>query len=529
MFRRRLFPGKTLRCDALPGTVIGNLIRGEAMLSADHSSSRVLANQWFLLRPGTRVEVTALNGEAEYCLLFIDCLAVSPHPGKPTAAPSEHPWERLRPSSSGQLRLGSEPSLVKQLAKLQEAYRFRRNDPFLANIRFQSLIGALVERLQPEDAPNAAEWLGIKQSVEYIHQSYTDKIRLDTLAHMAGFTPTSYSREFKKVMGTSPSDYINELRIARAKKLLLDRRHTIKQVSALSGFGSEFYFSRSFRKATGVSPTLYIKRSDLRIAVATSFRYAETLRSLDIEPVAAINCRKRLLMHEDEHKRLIRTSLAELDDAKPDLVLCDPWHLRLLKEEKRDIAALEIRYSMDWRLVYGDIAEAIGREAAASVNLAKLEKRLEEVRIVMEQHFGGETFTFMRLMDRLIRIQGMSNHPLNDLIYTELGLRPGYCVHSNLMHVEFAADNHPNLETDHLIVQTPATAEDQALYGSLRQTPGWQSIRAAAAGHVYEVCDWAGLSWSASGRMRILDDLLAIANFKGASGSSLSQPDHAGV
>lgn len=69
----------------------------------------------------------------------------------------------------------------------------------------------------------------------------------------------SYFRKmFKKYTGISPRQYLLQLKIMRAKELLLSSNLTIKEISYELGFHSIFYFSRIFKEKTGVNP------SDLR-------------------------------------------------------------------------------------------------------------------------------------------------------------------------------------------------------------------------------------------------------------------------
>ncbi|MBD2848668.1 helix-turn-helix transcriptional regulator [Paenibacillus sp. IB182496] len=101
----------------------------------------------------------------------------------------------------------------------------------------------------------------IAQTIVYMQQHYRDKIDMGTLSAMAGLTASSYSRLFKRTMRVPPVKYLTQLRIERAKRLLLMHGAPVKEVSAAVGFGDEFYFSRIFRRLVGVAPSHYGKRS----------------------------------------------------------------------------------------------------------------------------------------------------------------------------------------------------------------------------------------------------------------------------
>jgi AraC-like DNA-binding protein len=65
------------------------------------------------------------------------------------------------------------------------------------------------------------------------------------------------ARVFRAAYGLTPLQYVNELRMARAKALLADTAHPIKQIAHELGFTDVGYFDRLFRKVTGLSPTQY--------------------------------------------------------------------------------------------------------------------------------------------------------------------------------------------------------------------------------------------------------------------------------
>jgi len=57
--------------------------------------------------------------------------------------------------------------------------------------------------------------------------------------------------------GKAPTEYLNELRISRAKELLVDTKDKILQIALQSGFESLSTFYTQFRKVAGVSPNEY--------------------------------------------------------------------------------------------------------------------------------------------------------------------------------------------------------------------------------------------------------------------------------
>ena len=95
-------------------------------------------------------------------------------------------------------------------------------------------------------------------AVEYIHSRYsTELISIGHLAGMCNITPEYFRRIFKQFYGTSPLNYINNLKISRAKELIDSGMYTITESALRSGYTDMSHFSREFKKATGMCPSEY--------------------------------------------------------------------------------------------------------------------------------------------------------------------------------------------------------------------------------------------------------------------------------
>jgi len=92
---------------------------------------------------------------------------------------------------------------------------------------------------------------------DYIRTSLHEIPDYRQLARLASLSYCQLFRLFKRELGLSPQQYIEQQRISCAKKLLSADRLTVKEVAAQVGFSNQLYFSRRFQKATGLSPTQY--------------------------------------------------------------------------------------------------------------------------------------------------------------------------------------------------------------------------------------------------------------------------------
>lgn len=91
----------------------------------------------------------------------------------------------------------------------------------------------------------------------YMHKNWSEKINFRELAtrHNVGYE--WFRKSFKKVVGCSPSQYLQQLKIEKASQMLRQTSLTIAEIAYEVGYESEFYFSRMFKQKTGLSPSEY--------------------------------------------------------------------------------------------------------------------------------------------------------------------------------------------------------------------------------------------------------------------------------
>jgi len=92
----------------------------------------------------------------------------------------------------------------------------------------------------------------------YINNNFTKQLSLQAIAHMFGLTQSNMSSFYKKYKGISPIEYIIELKIEKAKELLLIQPPiNIKDISDSIGYDDQYYFSRIFKTITGINPSKF--------------------------------------------------------------------------------------------------------------------------------------------------------------------------------------------------------------------------------------------------------------------------------
>ena len=92
----------------------------------------------------------------------------------------------------------------------------------------------------------------------YLEDNYTNKITLDELSQLIGWSKYRLLRSFTKQKGISPYSYLETIRINQAKKLLEQGKKPI-DVSFLTGFSDQSHLTRFFKSQVGLTPKQYMK------------------------------------------------------------------------------------------------------------------------------------------------------------------------------------------------------------------------------------------------------------------------------
>lgn len=88
----------------------------------------------------------------------------------------------------------------------------------------------------------------------YINANYPYELKLQTLADLANMSQSAFSRFFKLHTGRTLSDYIIDIRLGYATRMLLDTNDTIADISFKCGYNNLSNFNRTFRRKKGCSP-----------------------------------------------------------------------------------------------------------------------------------------------------------------------------------------------------------------------------------------------------------------------------------
>lgn len=118
----------------------------------------------------------------------------------------------------------------------------------------------LSTQFDAQDTSNSKDTERIHKAFEFIMKNYTQEIYVTKIAAMLNMSSASFSRYFKHHTHKTFSNYVTEIRISHACRMLMQGDNNISEISYLSGFENLSNFYRHFRKITGVIPKDYRNR-----------------------------------------------------------------------------------------------------------------------------------------------------------------------------------------------------------------------------------------------------------------------------
>lgn len=124
----------------------------------------------------------------------------------------------------------------------------------------RGIVSELICELIRENTKSNGQNEPIDNVKHYMGTHFTESFTTKQLADMANVSQSHFYRIFKNNTGVSAKQYLNEIRINRAKSLLKSGEYSISEVAGLVGYGDIYYFSRVFKKTTGVPPSAYIPK-----------------------------------------------------------------------------------------------------------------------------------------------------------------------------------------------------------------------------------------------------------------------------
>lgn len=126
-----------------------------------------------------------------------------------------------------------------------------------AMIGYLYLFFSCLIRYQMDTAHPSMQY--ISSACQYIQTHYTQAITIADITQHVGIERSYLHRIFKRFLGYSVHEYLQSLRLHRAREFLDEGRLSISEIATACGFESASYFSRVYKQTIGVSPAAYRK------------------------------------------------------------------------------------------------------------------------------------------------------------------------------------------------------------------------------------------------------------------------------
>lgn len=108
--------------------------------------------------------------------------------------------------------------------------------------------------------PKISGKIEINRLISFLNEAFASKITVEDMAQYLNLSPSHFTRIFKEETGFSPTDFLIDLRVQKAKKYLLNHDLTIVEIALNCGFSSSAYFATCFFKRTGITPTEFRRK-----------------------------------------------------------------------------------------------------------------------------------------------------------------------------------------------------------------------------------------------------------------------------
>lgn len=134
---------------------------------------------------------------------------------------------------------------------------------FMIDLAVRELIARLL-RHQTRDfimthSQSQPDFNGINAAVDYIKNHLGEDISIDELSTLACMSRTKFFSEFKQHLGSTPQEFLFQMRLTLAANLL-KQHQSVTQACFAAGFTNTSHFSRSFKRFYGINPTQYKQR-----------------------------------------------------------------------------------------------------------------------------------------------------------------------------------------------------------------------------------------------------------------------------
>lgn len=135
----------------------------------------------------------------------------------------------------------------------------RQGDPLICRMMATTVLLSLIRAwaangCAPQGWPSLSNDPFLDRVVEAIHEEPGRDWTVERLAGVSAMSRSTFAERFRNAVGRSPADYVTEVRVDAAKRML-DAGRPVSEISRELGYASDEGFSRAFRRRTGMTPS----------------------------------------------------------------------------------------------------------------------------------------------------------------------------------------------------------------------------------------------------------------------------------
>ena len=99
----------------------------------------------------------------------------------------------------------------------------------------------------------------IRRAIDFMEANLERSVDLPTIAESTGLSPSYFARQFRATVGKAPHQYLMQIRIDRAKRLLSETDRGIAEIAFACGFANQEHLTRLFKRSCGLTPAGFRK------------------------------------------------------------------------------------------------------------------------------------------------------------------------------------------------------------------------------------------------------------------------------
>ncbi|CAI6082721.1 HTH-type transcriptional activator RhaS [Paenibacillus sp. JJ-100] len=340
---------------------------------------------------------------------------------------------------------------------------------FYANALLQGMIYELIMEYERGQGEVESDMVDVVAS--YITSHYRQNVELKELAALAGCSVRQLQRRFKQEKQLGPMEYVIQLRMESASRMLRHTDASIGEIADKLGYRDMYYFSRAFKKYVGVPPQHYrqaaASRTDadyekrlLQNRTASSYesaqgpvichmqgeytvtetpqriavldvQYADHLLALGLAPVGSVGLGSAVLTFPKtlrtglQHTQLLGTyeypDLPAIERLAPDLIICTEVHAQYHERLSQIAPVLMFKRNENWQTILSLFGELTEKRAEAKQIIADYLRRTALLSEELATLLQGKSVALIRPLDSLVRVHSAA-HRTGAVLYRDLGL-----------------------------------------------------------------------------------------------------------